>query len=245
MSKIVLLRHGESLWNKKGLFTGWTDVDLSDLGKKQAKLAGQKLKKNKFDFDLVYTSYLKRVIKTAHISLDELNLLYLPIIKDWRLNERHYGNLQGLNKEQTAKKFGKEQVLLWRRSYETRPPIIEKENKFNQSKDRAYRNIKVPKAESLADVVIRVKNFWHEEIIPKLKEDKKIIIFGSGNSLRALCMYLDKLSQEEVINLNIPLGIPLVYKFDKKFKVKNNYYLASKKELKEATAKTKKAGSTR
>jgi 2,3-bisphosphoglycerate-dependent phosphoglycerate mutase len=245
MTKIVLLRHGESIWNKKGLFTGWTDVDLSDLGKKQAKFAGEKLKKNKFEFDLVYSSYLKRVIKTAHISLDVLDLLYLPIIKDWRLNERHYGNLQGLNKAQTVKKFGKEQVLLWRRSYKTRPPEIKKNHKFNQDKNRAYKNIKVPKAESLADVVVRVKNFWHEEIIPKLKENKKIIIFGSGNSLRALVKYLNNINEQEIVSLNIPLGIPLVYEFDKKLKVKKNYYLASKKELKEATDKTKKAGSTR
>lgn len=245
MSKIVLLRHGESLWNKKGLFTGWTDVDLSDLGKLQAKSAGEKLKKNKLEFDLVYSSFLKRVIKTAHISMEVLDSLYLPIIKDWRLNERHYGNLQGLSKEETLKKYGKEQVLLWRRSYQTRPPEIDKKNKFNQEKNKAYKNIKVPKAESLADVLIRVKEFWRQEVISKLKDKKKIIIFASGNSLRALVMYLENIDQKDIVNLNVPLGIPLVYELDKKFKVKKSYYLASKKELKEAREKTKKAGSTR
>ncbi len=245
MKRIVLLRHGESLWNKKGLFTGWTDVDLSSLGKKQAKKAGEKLKKNGFDFNLAYSSYLKRVIKTAHISLEELNMLYIPIQKDWRLNERHYGNLQGLSKAKTVKEYGKEQVLLWRRSYKTRPPKIKTSNRFNQQKDRAYKSIEVPKAESLADVVIRIKKFWQEEIVPNLKKNKKIIIFGSGNSLRALVKHLDKISDKDVVNLNIPLGIPLVYNLDDKHRVKKHYYLASKKELKEATIKTKKANSTR
>ncbi len=245
MKKIVLLRHGESLWNKKGLFTGWTDVDLSSLGKKQAQESGKKLKKNNFNFDLAYSSYLKRVIKTAHISLEELDMLFIPIKKDWRLNERHYGNLQGLSKAKTAKEYGKEQVLLWRRSYKTRPPEIKKSNKFNQKNDKAYNNIEVPKAESLADVVIRIKRFWQDEIIPNLKKDKKIIIFGSGNSLRALVKHLDKISDKDIVDLNIPLGIPLVYDLDKNYKVKKSYYLASKKELKEATTKTKKAGSTR
>lgn len=244
MAKIVLLRHGESLWNKKGLFTGWTDVDLSVLGKKQAKTAGEKLKKNGFEFDLAYVSYLKRVIKTAHISLEELDSLYIPIKKDWRLNERHYGNLQGLNKAAMVKKFGKEQVLIWRRSYDMRPPEIMKNNKFDQKKHRAYEGINVPRAESLADVVIRIKKFWQQEIVPNLKKDKKIIIFGSGNSLRALVKYLDNIQDKEIVNLNIPLGIPLVYELDKKFKAKKHYYLASQKELKEATGKTKKVGST-
>lgn len=245
MTKIVLLRHGESLWNKKGLFTGWTDVDLSPLGKKQAKKAAEKLNKEGFKFDLAYTSYLKRVIKTANISLEELDLLYIPVKKDWRLNERHYGDLQGLNKAKTAKKFGKKQVLLWRRSYSTRPPEIKKSNKFNQENDLAYRDIKVPKSESLSDVVIRIKKFWQQEVVKNLKKDQKIIIFGSGNSLRALVKHLDNVSEKEIVDLNIPLGIPLVYNLDKNFKPKNHYYLATKKELKEATAKTKKAGSTR
>ncbi len=245
MSKIVLLRHGESEWNKQGLFTGWTDVDLSSLGEKQAKEAGEKLKKAGFSFDLAYCSVLKRVIKSMNITLEAMDLLWLPIKKDWRLNERHYGNLQGLNKKEMVKKFGQDQVLLWRRSYSLRPPEIKTSNHFNQAKDLAYKNIKVPSAESLADVVKRVKNFWQEEIILDLKKSKKIIIFASGNSLRALVKYLNNISEEKIVNLNIPLGIPLVCELDKNFKAKKDYYLASQAELRRAIAKTKKVGSVK
>lgn len=242
MYKIVLLRHGESAWNKKGLFTGWTDVDLTELGVSEARLAGKKLKKAGFSFDLTFTSFLKRAVKTLNFTLEEMDLLYLPVIKDWRLNERHYGNLQGLNKKELIKKFGEEQVLLWRRSYDVRPPKIKASNKFNQKGAICYKGIKVPETESLADVVLRVDAFWQEQVAPAILSNKKILISASGNSLRALVKYLDNLSKEEVVNLNIPTGIPLVYELDKNLKPIRHYYLASQKELLVATDKVKKQG---
>ena len=242
MYKIVLLRHGESLWNKKGLFTGWTDVDLSDLGEFEACRSGQKLKKAGFSFDLTFTSFLKRAIKTLNLALEEMDLLYLPVDKDWRLNERHYGNLQGLNKKQLVKKIGEEQVKLWRRGYAVRPPKIVKSNKYNQKGLACYQNIKVPEAESLADVVARVIPFWQKKIAPLVLKNKKILIVASGNSLRALVKYLDNLSEEDVVELNIPTGMPLVYELDKKLKPLKHYYLATAKELKMATEKVKKQG---
>jgi 2,3-bisphosphoglycerate-dependent phosphoglycerate mutase len=242
MFKVVFLRHGESEWNKKNLFTGWTDVDLSEKGLLEAKTAGRKLKKAGFSFDLVYASFLKRVIKTAHLSLEELDQLYLPVIKDWRLNERHYGNLQGLNKSQTARKFGKEQFQLWRRSYEVRPPAITTSNKFNQNKDECYHGIKVPQSESLKDVVARVVPWWSKKVWPEIEKGKKLLIVASGNSLRALIKHIDNISDEDIAALNIPTGLPLVYEFDKTFKVVKKYYLASKKELDQALNKTASQG---
>lgn len=242
MYKLVVLRHGESEWNKKGLFTGWTDVDLSEQGVKEAKAAGKKLKKAGFNFDLVYGSLLKRVTKTTNLVLEGLDQLWLPVIKDWRLNERHYGNLQGLNKKAMAKKFGEEQVLLWRRSYDVRPPVIDGVNRFNQSGDRRYKDIKVPQAESLKDVVVRVTAFWEQEIKKEIIAKKQVLIVASGNSLRALVKHLENISDEEINSLNIPTGMPLVYELDKKMKVENKYYLASQKELKEAIDKVAKQG---
>lgn len=242
MFKLVLLRHGESLWNQRGLFTGWTDVDLSETGLAEAKLAGRKLKKAGFKFDLIYTSFLKRAIKTADLALEEMDALWLPVVKDWRLNERHYGNLQGLNKQQTAKKFGEEQVKIWRRSYDVRPPVIDKKNKFNQQSDWRYQKIKVPTAESLQDVVSRVMPWWDKEAAPLVASGKTLLITASGNSLRALVQYLEKMSKAEIMEFNIPTAVPLVYELDKKLKPLRRYYLASSRELKKATDKVKNQG---
>ena len=231
MFKLVILRHGESEWNKKGLFTGWTDVDLSDQGEREARLAGKKLKRAGFNCDLVYCSLLKRVTRTTNLVLEELDALWLPVIKDWRLNEKHYGNLQGLNKKEMVNKFGEKKVLLWRRSYNVRPPVISASNKYNQVKDRRYKDIKVPKTESLKDVVERVVPWWKQEVRKKILAKKSVLIIASGNSLRALVKYLENISETEIISLNIPTGIPLVYELDNNLKVKKKYYLASTKEL--------------
>jgi len=241
MYKIILLRHGESVWNKKGLFTGWTDVDLTKKGREEAVSAGQELLKKDFKFDLAFTSRLKRASKTLGIVLKEMKQKTL-IVSDWRLNERHYGNLQGLNKQEMAEKFGEKQVLVWRRSYSVRPPKIDKKNPFNQKNDVLYKDIKVPEAESLKDVVERVVPFWKKEVIPELKSGKNIIIAASGNSLRAIVKYLDKISASEISSVNIPTGIPLVYELDKKFKPIKHYYLADKKTLEAAVDKVKKQG---
>jgi 2,3-bisphosphoglycerate-dependent phosphoglycerate mutase len=237
MIKIVLLRHGESVWNKKKLFTGWTDVDLTARGVSEAKEAGQQLSRAGFIFDVAFTSCLKRVSRTLDLVLREMNQENIEKIVDWRLNERHYGNLQGLSKKKMAEKFGEKQVFIWRRSYAVRPPAISSDNKYNQQDDPRYRNIVVPKSESLHDVFIRVQAFWEEEITPRLKTGKRIIISASGNSLRALVKYLNKMTPEEVAELNIPVGIPLVYEFDQKLNPLKHYYLASQEKLETAVKK--------
>jgi len=242
MVKLVLLRHGESLWNQKGLFTGWTDVDLSENGVLEALTAGRKLKKAGFHFDAAYSSYLKRALKTLDIVLEETDQLWLPVAKDWRLNERHYGNLQGLNKQQMARKFGEEQVKIWRRSYDVRPPRIEASNKFNQKGEEKYRGIAVPTAESLKDVVTRVLPIWEKELAPMIKSGHRLLIAASGNSLRALVKIIENMPADEIVEFNIPTAIPLVYELDKNLKPKNRYYLASAKELKAATDKVKNQG---
>ncbi len=239
MYKIVFLRHGESVWNKKGLFTGWTDVNLSKRGREEARRAGQELKKGGFVFDLAYTSLLKRAANTLKIVLEELSETKLPVKTDWRLNERHYGNLQGLNKLETVKKFGEKQVFLWRRSYSIRPPEIKKLNPYQQINDPKYKNIKVPRSESLKDVVKRVKAWWQEDALIQLKQKKRIIVSASGNSLRALVKYLDKMSAHDISQLNIPTGIPLVYELDKNFEVKKHYYLSRAEDLQKAIDKVK------
>lgn len=224
MSKIVLLRHGESVWNQQKLFTGWTDVDLSDLGREQAKAAGQKLKAAGFSFDLGFTSCLKRTKLTMELVLQAMGQ-DIPWRADWRLNERHYGNLQGLNKEQMAEQFGAEQVKLWRRSYDVRPPEISDDNQYNQKNDPQYEGVVVPSAESLADVVVRVVPFWQEVIAPLLENNQRIIIVASGNSLRALIKYLDQISPAEIVELEIPTGQPLVYELDDQLQPIKHYYL--------------------
>ncbi|MFT7616171.1 MAG: 2,3-bisphosphoglycerate-dependent phosphoglycerate mutase, partial [Candidatus Woesearchaeota archaeon] len=228
MYTIVLVRHGESLWNHKNLFTGWHDVDLDKAGNKEAKAAGVLLKKKNYTFDIVYTSLLKRAIHTAWHILDKLDLVWIPMAKCWELNERHYGALEGLNKSETVKKFGEKKVLEWRRSFDIPPPKLSKKDPRYDGNDPRYADVAkkdIPLSECLADVVDRVVPFWKQEIVPKLKKGEKIIIVAHGNSMRALVMHLDKVSKTEIPHLNIPTGVPLVYELDKNCKPIKHYYL--------------------
>lgn len=225
---LVLIRHGESVWNKANLFTGCTDVDLSENGKKEADLAGKTLKENGYDFDICYTSYLKRAIHTLNHVLEALDLEYLPVIKNWRLNERHYGALQGLNKSETAEKYGEEQVKIWRRSFDVRPPVLEKTDErapINQKMYSKENQDELPLTESLKDTIKRVVPYYENEIKPHLENNEKVLIVAHGNSLRALIMYLEHLTKEEIIGLNIPTGIPLVIEFDDNFNVVKKEFL--------------------
>ncbi len=228
MNKIVLVRHGESIWNKENIFTGWTDIDLSEKGVKEAQNAGLLLKKNNFYFEYAYTSLLKRAIHTLWKILDELDLVWIKTKKTWKLNERHYGNLQGYNKEKISKIYGKKKVLKWRRSYTTKPPQINcNDNKF-PGKEIKYKKIKynkIPLGESLLNTYNRVIPYWKKKILPKIKKNIPIIIVAHGNSLRALIKYLDKISDKDIIKLNIPTGIPLIYEFNENMKIKNKFYL--------------------
>ena len=228
MPKLVLLRHGESLWNNENRFTGWTDIDLSTKGIEEAKKAGLLLENKGFVFDAAYTSFLKRAIKTLYIVLDELGLMWIPVYKSWRLNERHYGALQGLNKSDSEKKYGKQQVLLWRRSYDIHPPAVEiTDNRF-PGNDRNYNTLKkneLPLCENLKDTLDRLLPYWNSNILPLLTQDKNILISAHGNSLRALVKHLDNISDENIIDLNIPTGIPLVYEMDKSLTTTKSYYL--------------------
>ncbi len=226
---LVLIRHGESEWNKANLFTGWTDVDLSPLGFQEAKEAGQFLKTNGFDFDVCYTSYLKRAIHTLNGVLEAMDREFLPVTKSWKLNEKSYGALQGMNKAETAAKYGEDQVLKWRRSYDIEPPAIELDDPRNPRTQELYRSVKnkeeLPLTEALKQTVERVIPYFESEIKPVMKEGKRVLIAAHGNSLRALCKYLENISDEEIINLNIPTGVPLVYDLDDNFKVQDKYYL--------------------
>ncbi|GAP21543.1 2,3-diphosphoglycerate-dependent phosphoglycerate mutase [Leptolinea tardivitalis] len=226
--KLVLIRHGESEWNRLNLFTGWTDVDLSDKGREEAKSAGQILKQEGYDFDICYTSYLKRAIHTLNYVLEELDREWLPVKKTFLLNERHYGALQGLNKAETAAKYGEEQVKIWRRSYDIQPPALEKSDERNPQNQVQYRNEKkdqLPLTESLKDTVARVVPYFEEVIKKDMQAGKRIVIVAHGNSLRALVKYFDNLTDDEIVGVNIPTGVPLVYEFDDKFKVVKKYYL--------------------
>ncbi|HQU83127.1 MAG TPA: 2,3-diphosphoglycerate-dependent phosphoglycerate mutase [Pyrinomonadaceae bacterium] len=237
MYKLVLIRHGESVWNKENRFTGWKDVDLSEKGKEEAKAAGQLLNNEGFEFDLAYCSVLTRANRTLNIILDEMNTLWLPIIKTWRLNERHYGDLQGLNKAETAAKFGDEQVKIWRRSYDIPPPPMKADDERSARFDRRYSELsdaEVPLTECLKDTVARFLPYWENEISPKVAAGKRIIIAAHGNSLRALVKYLDNVSDEEIVNLNIPTGIPLVYELDGDLKPLKSYYLGDQEAIKAA-----------
>lgn len=228
MIKVVLLRHGESEWNKENRFTGWTDVDLSEKGIEEAHRAGALLREGGYKFDIAYTSVLKRAIRTLWISLDELNQMYLPVINTWRLNERHYGALQGLNKAETAQKFGDEQVLIWRRSYDIQPPALEVSDERYPGHDARYANLskeELPLTECLKDTVARFLPFWHETIAPAIKSGKQVLIAAHGNSLRALVKYLDNIPDDEIVKLNIPTGVPLVYELDDDLKPIRHYYL--------------------
>ncbi len=228
MYKVVLLRHGESEWNKANLFTGWTDVDLSEKGLQEAQHAAVLLKQEGYTFDIAYTSVLKRAIRTLWIVLDGMDLMWVPVIRSWRLNERMYGALQGLNKAQTAEKYGDEQVHLWRRSYDVPPPALEKDDERYPGKDRRYADMDekdIPTTECLKDTVERFLPYWKDTIAPSIKSGKRVIIAAHGNSLRALVKYLDNISDEEIPGLNIPTGVPLVYELDENLKPIKHYYL--------------------
>ena len=235
--KLVLVRHGESEWNKLNLFTGWTDVDLSEKGHEEAKNAGKILKEKGFDFDVAYTSYLKRAIHTLNHVLDEMDRNWIPVIKSWKLNERHYGALQGLNKAETAEKFGEEQVLIWRRSFDVKPPALELTDERHPANAEMFRDVDkalLPANESLETTIERAVPYFNEVIKPDMQAGKRVIIAAHGNSLRALVKYFDNLTAEEIIKVNIPTGTPLVYEIDEDFNVVDKYYLADEEALKAA-----------
>ncbi len=246
MHKLVLLRHGESTWNKENRFTGWTDVDLSDKGREEARAAGQLLKQEGFAFDLVFTSLLKRAIRTSIIALDELDQLWLPVQRSWRLNERHYGALQGLNKAETTARHGEAQVKIWRRSYDIPPPPLTPDDFRHSSRDPRYRNLapsELPLTESLKDTVARFLPYWHESIAPTISGGQRVIIAAHGNSLRALVKYLDGVSDADIVELNIPTGIPLVYELDESLKPLKNYYLGDSDAARRAAEAVARQGS--
>lgn len=235
MYKLVLIRHGESQWNLENRFTGWHDVNLTDTGIAQATNAGKLLKDAGFEFDLAYTSVLLRAIKTLNLALEEMGQHYLPVERHWRLNERHYGALTGLNKAETAEKHGDEQVKMWRRSFDVPPPSVDTDSEHFPGHDRRYSNVDpeiLPRAESLKLTIERVLPYWHDVIRPSIQDGKRIIIAAHGNSLRALVKYLDSMSEEEVLELNIPTGVPLVYELDKDMKPISKEYLGDPEEIK-------------
>lgn len=237
MKKLVLLRHGESAWNKENRFTGWTDVDLSPKGLDEARQAGQTLKQMGFGFDLAYTSVLKRAIRTLWIALDEMDLMWIPVHHSWRLNERHYGALQGLNKAETAVKFGEGQVMLWRRSYDVPPPALERSDPRHPANDPRYTGLspsELPLTECLKDTVARFLPYWNQTIAPAVRSGQRVIIAAHGNSLRALVKYLDGMSDEDIVGLNIPTGIPLVYELDDDLKPLRHYYLGDEEQVAKA-----------
>ena len=239
MYKIVFMRHGESTWNLENRFTGWTDVDLTEKGIQEAKSAGQVLKEAGFTFDVAYTSVLKRAIRTLWLALDEMDMMYLPIKNDWRLNERHYGALQGLDKAETAAKFGDEQVLVWRRSYDTPPPALEAGDDRTSFGDPRYAGLdkgQIPLTECLKDTVARVMPAWDEEIAPQIRAGKNILISAHGNSLRAIIKMLDNISDTDIVGLNIPNGQPLVYELDADLKPIKHYYLGNQEAIAAAMA---------
>jgi len=240
MIKLVLLRHGESTWNKENRFTGWTDVDLSERGREEAKAAGQLLKDGGYTFDLAFTSVLKRAIRTLGIALDQLDLLWIPVTKDWRLNERHYGALQGLNKAETAAKHVDAQIKIWRRSYDIPPPPLAADDERHPSRDARYRGLdpkQLPLTESLKDTVARFLPYWHEAIAPAIRSGKRVVIAAHGNSLRALVKYLDNISEADIVELNIPTGIPLVYELNDDLTPIRHYYLGDPAAAAAAAAK--------
>jgi 2,3-bisphosphoglycerate-dependent phosphoglycerate mutase len=237
MKKLVLIRHGESLWNKENRFTGWNDVPLSEKGVEEAIAAGKLLKEEGYEFDVVYTSLLKRAIKTMQLVLDESDQLWLPVHKSWRLNERHYGALEGLNKAETAAQYGEDQVKIWRRSYSTPPPAIELSDSRYPGLDRRYEDMKpreIPLAECLKDTVDRFLPYWNEVILPQLELDQRVLIVAHGNSLRALIKHLDNMSEDAILALNVPTGIPLVYELDDDNNAVNHYFLGDADDIAKA-----------
>ncbi|MFC1635613.1 2,3-diphosphoglycerate-dependent phosphoglycerate mutase [Planctomycetota bacterium] len=237
MIRMVLIRHGESTWNKENRFTGWTDVDLTEQGVHEAREAGTVLKKEGYTFDIAFTSVLKRAIRTLWIVLDQMDLMWLPVVNSWRLNERHYGALQGLNKAEMAQKYGEEQVHIWRRSYDIRPPALETTDERYPGKDAKYRGLDpqdIPAAECLKDTVERFLPYWHESMVPELKKGKRILVSAHGNSIRALVKYLDHINDDEITQLNIPTGIPLIYELDDDLKPRKHFYLGDSDKIAKA-----------
>jgi len=246
MHKVVLLRHGQSTWNKENRFTGWKDVDLSDQGVAEAQEAGRLMKEAGLGFDIAYTSVLRRAIKTLYRALDEMDLLWIPVEKHWRLNERHYGALQGLNKAETAAKHGEDQVKIWRRSYDIPPPPLTKDDERYSGHDPRYASLKpeeIPASESLKDTVARFLPYWHDTIAPAIASGKRVLIAAHGNSLRALVKYLDNVSDQDIVELNIPTGIPLVYELDDQLKPIKHYYLGDAGAAAKAAAAIANQGS--
>jgi len=237
MHKLVLLRHGESVWNKENLFTGWTDVDLSEKGIAEAKEGGRVLKEQAYTFDIAYTSVLKRAIRTLWLVLDEMDLMWIPVVRDWRLNERHYGALQGLNKAQTAAQYGEQQVKVWRRSYDIRPPALEEGDPRYPGHDRRYAGLtkdQLPLTECLKDTVARFLPSWLEVIAPAVSSGQRVLVTAHGNSLRALVKYLDNIQDQDITELNIPTGMPLVYELDANLKPFKHYYLGDPESVRKA-----------
>jgi len=237
MHRVVLLRHGESTWNRENRFTGWTDVDLSEKGRIEALDAGRLMAAENFNFDVAYTSVLKRAIRTLWIALDEMDLLWVPVHRSWRLNERHYGALQGLNKAETAAAHGEEQVKIWRRSYDIPPPPLTTDDPRHPSRDRRYATLppaELPLTESLKDTVARFLPYWHDTIAPDIRAGRNVVIAAHGNSLRALVKYLDQVSDEAIVELNIPTGVPLVYDLDNNLRPQRKYYLGDPEAVKHA-----------
>lgn len=247
MKKIVLLRHGESDWNKENRFTGWTDVDLTEKGVKEAEKAGQLLKDEGFVFDKAYTSYLKRAIKTLNHVLDEMDLDWIPVEKNWRLNEKHYGDLQGLNKSETAAKYGDEQVLIWRRSYDVAPNPLSEEDPRNPRFDIRYKDVpenELPRTEALKNTVDRILPYWKEEIFPSLKDAGQILVTAHGNSLRGIIKYLKNISDEEIVKLNLPTGVPYVFEFDDDMNLVKDYFLGDPEEIRKMMEAVANQGKT-
>ena len=245
MHKLVLLRHGESGWNRENRFTGWTDVDLSAQGVEEARAAGRLLKAEGGAFDAAYTSVLKRAIRTLHLALEELDQLWLPVHKDWRLNERHYGALQGLNKAETAARFGEAQVLAWRRSYDTPPPALDPGDARYEARDPRYQGVAVPKTECLKDTVARVIPFWDGAIAPAVRSGRQVLVAAHGNSLRALIKHLDGVSDADIVGLNVPTGVPLVYELDAGLRPLGHRYLGDPAEIARRVAAVSAQGKTK
>jgi 2,3-bisphosphoglycerate-dependent phosphoglycerate mutase len=248
MYRLVLLRHGESIWNQENRFTGWTDVDLTDKGREEAREAGRLLAAEKFEFDIAHTSVLKRAIRTLWIVQDEMDLLWIPVLRSWRLNERHYGALQGLNKSETAAEHGEAQVKIWRRSYDIAPPPLTSADPRHPSRDRRYASLspqELPLTESLKDTVARFLPYWHQAIAPDIVAGRKVLIAAHGNSLRALVKYLDHVSEEEIVELNIPTGIPLVYLLNEDLKPLQKFYLGDQAAVQQAMAAVANQGKAR
>ena len=247
MKKLVLIRHGESAWNKENRFTGWTDVDLTAQGVDEARAAGRLLAAEGYDFDFAFTSVLKRAIRTLNLALEEMDRLWLPVEKDWRLNERHYGSLQGLNKSEMAARFGEEQVLVWRRSYDTPPPALQAGDERDAANDRRYAGLgsRVPRTECLKDTVERVVPYWNERIAPRVSAGERVLVAAHGNSLRALVKFLDGMSDADIVALNIPTAVPLVYELDDSLKPLRHYYLGDPEAVAKAAAAVASQGKAR